>query len=189
MNIEPIFVSRISRQQSSSPFQSTTNNDDNSEPHDYEYRVQVEVQESRTAYDLDQEMNQSDDDNDEYSNRNRSSNRIQKLIEKCTISGMNTIHCRRRNHHDMISINQNNLESSNRSRNKGTKIWEITSELSMQLSIPIPKSNFFILPPGFKSVGSRIVKRTCEKRSKETLEELKEEYINWSSSRRRDTKH
>ncbi len=54
-------------------------------------------------------------------------------------------------------------------------IWVLSSNFSLTLTIPLG-SRLMILPPGFQSIGSRIVRATCDKRVKENLAKLKEEY-------------
>lgn len=126
----------------------------------HEYTVNVEVKDSRT--DL-KEQNKS----------GRMVNIVKNLMEKCQFRGTNTIKFKRR---PLKAVDN---------MTKDGYTWEICSDLSIQLTIPLPKSRFILLPPGFNVIGSRIVKATCEQRSKETLEELKKSYTEWLTHRNR----
>jgi len=57
----------------------------------------------------------------------------------------------------------------------GNEYYELTSSLTLNLEVPLT-SRFMMLPPGFNSIGSRIVKRETEKRVKENLLQLVKEY-------------
>eukprot|EP00568_Trieres_chinensis_P001298 CAMPEP_0183312246 /NCGR_PEP_ID=MMETSP0160_2-20130417/40912_1 /TAXON_ID=2839 ORGANISM="Odontella Sinensis, Strain Grunow 1884" /NCGR_SAMPLE_ID=MMETSP0160_2 /ASSEMBLY_ACC=CAM_ASM_000250 /LENGTH=269 /DNA_ID=CAMNT_0025477063 /DNA_START=53 /DNA_END=859 /DNA_ORIENTATION=+ len=56
--------------------------------------------------------------------------------------------------------------------------WTLNADLSLTLKVPL--SRFTPVPPGFNSVGSRIVQRTCRKRLERTLEDLREAYFEWA---------
>lgn len=51
-------------------------------------------------------------------------------------------------------------------------------DLTLTLNIPLPP--FILLPPGFNSLGSAMVKRTGNSRTKKLLEELKSAYYKWA---------
>jgi len=56
--------------------------------------------------------------------------------------------------------------------------WSLNGDLTLVLSVPLPK--LLPVPPGFNTVGSRIVRTTCRKRVEEQLQELREGYIEWA---------
>lgn len=58
--------------------------------------------------------------------------------------------------------------------------WLLTANL--QLTLDVPLSKLLLLPPGFNTVGSRIVTRTCASRLLGTLENLKDSYWQWAST-------
>lgn len=55
--------------------------------------------------------------------------------------------------------------------------WVLTADLSLTLVIPLPR--FLPLPPGFNSIGSRIVKVTCRKRLDSFMIDLQQAYNDW----------
>lgn len=58
--------------------------------------------------------------------------------------------------------------------------WLLTANLQLTLNMPLSK--FLLLPPGFNTVGSGIVTRTCASRLLGTLENLKDSYWQWASA-------
>jgi len=56
--------------------------------------------------------------------------------------------------------------------------WSLSGDLTLVLSVPLPK--LVPLPPGFNTVGSRIVRTTCRTRVEAQLQELREGYIEWA---------
>ena len=82
---------------------------------------------------------------------------IEKIMASCVFTGSgNEMRCFRR------------VEN-------GIEYYELSSLLTLNLEVPLT-SRFMILPPGFNSIGSRIVKRETEKRVKENLLLLVKEY-------------
>mmetsp|Transcript_8879 Transcript_8879/g.11158 ORF Transcript_8879/g.11158 Transcript_8879/m.11158 type:complete len:306 (-) Transcript_8879:453-1370(-) len=127
------------------------------------YQIKVKIKDSRTDF-------------GNTSRESKTSKLMKSLVEKCKFEGVNIVTCK--------SMDSTRSSSTSSSSSSSPRKWEITSELRLQMVLQLPNSRFFILPPGFKSIGSRIVKKTCEKRSKETLEELKKEYKNWATRQR-----
>lgn len=60
----------------------------------------------------------------------------------------------------------------------GDNSWMLSAKLDLTLHVPLP--NLLPLPPGFNSLGSNIVKRTCRSRLVSNLQELKEQYALWA---------
>ena len=85
-------------------------------------------------------------------------NLVARLMKKSTFRGGNSVVWR--------EITSNNKEG-----------WVLTADLSLTLVIPLPR--FLPLPPGFNSIGSRIVKATCRKRLESFLNDLQQAYIDW----------
>lgn len=56
--------------------------------------------------------------------------------------------------------------------------WSLSGDLTLVLSVPLPK--LVPLPPGFNTIGSRIVRTTCRTRVEAQLQELREGYIEWA---------
>ncbi|CAB9517495.1 expressed unknown protein [Seminavis robusta] len=56
--------------------------------------------------------------------------------------------------------------------------WILEADLSLTLSIPLPP--LVPLPPGFNSIGSRIVKSTCKRRLEQFLNNLQASYLDWA---------
>jgi hypothetical protein len=81
---------------------------------------------------------------------------VQKVMGKCSFTGGNDMSCLRYN-----------LD--------GTDHLELSSELTLRLVLPLT-SRLMILPPGFNSIGNRIFQNEAEKRVKDSLLNLVEEY-------------
>jgi hypothetical protein len=56
--------------------------------------------------------------------------------------------------------------------------WLLSAKLDLTLHVPLPR--LLPLPPGFNTLGSNIIKRTCRSRLVSNLEELKEQYAQWA---------
>lgn len=90
-------------------------------------------------------------------------NAIGSLMEMCKLQGGNKIKCIRDN-----------------------DTWVLSSDLELQLNIFLGSNSNGqpkFLPPGFRSIGERILKKTCEKRVEENLISIKsgfEEYLTQS---------
>lgn len=82
---------------------------------------------------------------------------VSKLMKQSTFHGGNTVAWR------------DNADSDG---------WILQANLSLTLSIPLPA--FLPLPPGFNSIGSRIVKSTCRKRLQQNVVDLQEAYLQWA---------
>jgi hypothetical protein len=63
-------------------------------------------------------------------------------------------------------------------RNQQSDGWILEADLSLTLSIPLPP--FLPLPPGFNSIGSRIVKSTCKRRLETFVNDLQASYLDWA---------
>ena len=91
----------------------------------------------------------------DFSNAKSGNNAIRQIMEKCSFSGSNTFTLQR-----------------------NAKSWSLSSDLKLALNIPLPP--FVPLPPGFNSIGSKIISRTCNARVKENLESVKNAYLDWT---------
>ena len=87
----------------------------------------------------------------------RMSGLVEKMMKTSSFQGSNEVKCTRVDGHD------------------GEKQWMLTSDFTLNLQVPLG-SRLMILPPGFNTIGSRIVKSTVEKRVKENLLKLAEGY-------------
>lgn len=56
--------------------------------------------------------------------------------------------------------------------------WTLQADLSLTVSIPLPR--FLPLPPGFNSIGSRVVQSTCKSRLEKFAVDLQEAYLDWA---------
>lgn len=56
--------------------------------------------------------------------------------------------------------------------------WTLSADLALTLTVPLP--GLLPLPPGFNSIGSRIVKSTCRKRVEKNLVNLRDAYVRWA---------
>lgn len=87
---------------------------------------------------------------------------LEKIMASCALYGGNEMRCFKR------------VEN-------GIEYYELSSSLTLNLEVPLT-SRFMILPPGFNSIGSRIVKRETEKRVKDNLLLLVNEYHSFAKS-------
>lgn len=168
VDLIPVFVNQITKSSnvnSDSSGNGSENNDCD------EHIVHVKVMDSRTN--IKESSNQ----------RGRIVNMVRNLMDQCQFRGTNIIKFHRRQHCAVVDGNNNVLKGNNDVTRANSYQWEISSELSIQLTIQLPSSRFVVLPPGFNAIGSRILRVTCAQRSKETLEGLKNAYLNWLDSR------
>jgi len=56
--------------------------------------------------------------------------------------------------------------------------YDIDGDLELNLTIKLP--SLLPLPPGFNTIGSKIVERTCRERLKVNIRELRDAYIEWA---------
>ena len=91
----------------------------------------------------------------DFSSAKDGNSAIRQIMEKCSFSGSNTFTLQR-----------------------NAKSWSLSSDLKLTLNIPLPP--FVPLPPGFNSIGSKIISRTCNIRVKENLESVKNAYLDWT---------
>ena len=61
-------------------------------------------------------------------------------------------------------------------------ICQLDIDLSLTIQIPLPKFSF--LPPGFNMIGNAIVARTGRSRTKQLLENLRDEYQAWEAKQK-----
>ena len=62
-----------------------------------------------------------------------------------------------------------------------TEGWHVSFDLTVTLQISLPQRA--PLPPGFNSIGSRIVSKTCSTRAQQTLNGIKDAYEVWACER------
>ena len=62
----------------------------------------------------------------------------------------------------------------------GARSCDLEGNLKLTLTITLPP--FLPLPPGFNTIGSKIVKRTCAERLRQNLSELSDAYLIWATS-------
>lgn len=136
-----------------------------------EYKIEVEIKDSRTDLgNLDQKR------------VGKSAKLVKKLMETCKFKGKNTIICRRIVQQPYPDGSSNDNRCTSNDGDSENEVWEISSDLAIELKIPLPASKLIILPPGFNAIGSRIVRRICNQRGQETLNEIKSQYFKWLSS-------
>jgi len=56
--------------------------------------------------------------------------------------------------------------------------WIVSAELTLTLTIELPRA--ILLPPGFNTIGSAIVRRTCKSRVQQSLEDMRKGYLDWA---------
>ena len=56
--------------------------------------------------------------------------------------------------------------------------YDIDGDLELNLTIKLP--SLLPLPPGFNTIGSKIVERTCRERLKINIRDLRDAYIEWA---------
>merc|ERR1712038_182752 len=181
-HLVPVFVNQISRRSSSlsSPpamarMGKSSNyagrrreQDMDDQDYDYEYTIRVQLKESSTDFGPRAEKKQG-----------KTISFMKQLMEGTKFGAVNVIRCRRRS--DVFSKNDAGEAGSSSDRKR---VWEVSSDVALEMSISLPNSRLLHLPPGFNAIGSRIIRRTCRKRSEEALQALKNEFLNWSSNRR-----
>lgn len=62
----------------------------------------------------------------------------------------------------------------------GARSCDLEGNLKLTLTITLPP--FLPLPPGFNTIGSKIVERTCTERLRQNLSELSDAYLIWATS-------
>jgi len=60
----------------------------------------------------------------------------------------------------------------------GDQIFALEGSLTLTITIDLPP--FLPLPPGFNTIGSKIVERTCSDRLKLSLQNLSDAYLQWT---------
>lgn len=81
---------------------------------------------------------------------------VQRVMKKCSFTGGNSMSC--------IKYNLDGMDH-----------LELSSELTLSLAVPLT-SRLMILPPGFNTIGNKIFQNEAEKRVKDSLLNLVEEY-------------
>uniref|UniRef100_A0A7S2I9G2 Uncharacterized protein n=1 Tax=Helicotheca tamesis TaxID=374047 RepID=A0A7S2I9G2_9STRA len=69
-------------------------------------------------------------------------------------------------------------DDGNDGRSGDNRVWTLSGDLVLTLLITLP--SFLPLPPGFNSIGSRIVAATCKKRAEESLLCVQKAYEDWA---------
>lgn len=59
--------------------------------------------------------------------------------------------------------------------------WTVSSDFKLQLMVPLP--SLLPLPPGFNSIGSRIVSSTVKKRVDQSLNDISDAYNSWARNK------
>jgi hypothetical protein len=60
------------------------------------------------------------------------------------------------------------------------KSYTLIGDIELSLTITLPP--FMPLPPGFNTIGSRIVERTCKERLRQNLRDVSDSYYDWALS-------
>lgn len=126
----------------------------------YDYKVQVEIKDSKTELKNNEQK------------VGRVTNLVKKIMEKCQFKGISTLTCRR------LEKKHQNVQKSSHVGDE-VEVWELSSDLTIELRIPLPVSKLIVLPPGFNTIGSRIVRSICNERGKLYLKEIRSQYLNW----------
>lgn len=71
------------------------------------------------------------------------------------------------------------------SRKVGATQSRLDIDLTLNLHVPLPP--LVLIPPGFNSIGSTLVKRTSTARTKKLLEDLKSSYLQWEKGQQEST--
>jgi hypothetical protein len=159
IEVIPIFLQKLVRSKQYNTAKGDDSNKDDDEDEDEKEEegilmIQTSILDSKTELDTKGKQQQEEGQH----KRKRMSSRIQSLMDKSTFRGG--------------SIYSVQPQSDGKS-------WIITSELSLQLTIPLGSSRFIALPPGFNTIGSRIVRNVCDRRARESLDYIQESYVTW----------
>ena len=91
------------------------------------------------------------------SQSSRIGNLVERVMKTCSFQGSNELTC--------TPISGTN----------GEEYWELSSDFTLNMQFYLG-SRLMVLPPGFNTIGSRIVERTVKKRVKDNLLQLAEKY-------------
>ena len=101
---------------------------------------------------------------------------VEKMMKSCTFKGGNEMICiAEKRYSDEDGKGGQQQKYFYRDEMEGEDVWIVSSKLTLKLTLPLA-SRLMILPPGFNTIGSLIVKRTVERRARENLTQLVEEY-------------
>lgn len=64
--------------------------------------------------------------------------------------------------------------------NSGSRSHTLEGDLNLTLTINLPP--FLPLPPGFNTIGSKIVERTCRDRLRQNLSDISDAYLVWATT-------
>jgi hypothetical protein len=93
---------------------------------------------------------------------------IMSIMERSTFEGRYTVNWR----------GSSTTSASSTPPSSAPQGWTLSGDLELTLIVPLPL--FVPLPPGFNTIGSRIVKGTCQKRVETNLMEVRDAYIKWA---------
>mmetsp|Transcript_25445 Transcript_25445/g.61169 ORF Transcript_25445/g.61169 Transcript_25445/m.61169 type:complete len:254 (+) Transcript_25445:70-831(+) len=71
-------------------------------------------------------------------------------------------------------------EQNDGSTNDGAQSYVLNGDLKLTLTITLPP--FLPIPPGFNTIGSKIVERTCKERLQQNLRDISNAYLIWATS-------
>jgi len=94
---------------------------------------------------------------------------VSRLMNKSTFQGGNT-----------VTWKTKNSDHHHHHNNSG---WTLTLSVSLTLIIDLPP--FLPVPPGFNSIGSRIIKSTCRKRLDQLAIDMRDAYLEWANEQLR----
>lgn len=71
-------------------------------------------------------------------------------------------------------------EDSSPSNTNGETIYSLEGNLELKLAISLPP--FLPLPPGFNTIGGKIISRTCRDRLRQNLSDISDAYLVWATT-------
>mmetsp|Transcript_6267 Transcript_6267/g.9105 ORF Transcript_6267/g.9105 Transcript_6267/m.9105 type:complete len:316 (+) Transcript_6267:18-965(+) len=116
-------------------------------------------------------------------NRGIRASLLNTIMAGCSFEGGNTISWMETTTTKETTDNYTDLRVEDTNGEKSSPQWRVTSRLNLRLCLTLPQTRFpLLLPPGFETIGNRIVQNSCEKRVKETLNTLQEQYVRWATA-------
>mmetsp|Transcript_11712 Transcript_11712/g.22782 ORF Transcript_11712/g.22782 Transcript_11712/m.22782 type:complete len:367 (-) Transcript_11712:106-1206(-) len=73
--------------------------------------------------------------------------------------------------------------TNSKDHDEGTFKHKYTLEGNIKLNLTINLPPFLPLPPGFNTIGSKIVERTCRDRLRQNLDDISAAYLQWANSK------